>query len=1049
MLAAAMAMQAAEIAPTGREIAACTTARTNSAAVMARWTKLSTIDLAALNAKRKTAGQPAIECRSHTCRSGEGIAGGPLRSKQARAGSRSGASVRACASPTHVVSPWNEEFGGIVNGAVAMSQDQAGATFIGREFGHYRITRLLGRGGTGEVYLAEDTRLGRKVALKFLPASLGGDDSRVRRFEHEALAVSALNHPNILTVYEFGTDQGQQFLATEFVDGRTLREALHSPTIVLDDVLRIAEQAAFALSAAHKAGIVHRDIKPENIMLREDGVVKVLDFGIAKLAGTVPRQDGGVPASSEDSELDTRARATIPGSVLGTVVYMSPEQARGKEVDERTDVWSLGVVIYEMLAGAPPFVGETSSDVIASILRSDAPPLVSRVGAIPRNLERIVERALCKNREERYPNIKDLLIDLRNVQRELDVQTHRERDPSSPGRLPSGVGAIPPQATPAVAAGPIAAPSRPASFFGRHRRLILSTAGAVAALLVALGAFTYSRHARRGLDTAPLRPAKAPLTGTPMNIAGDVLEAAISPDGRLVAYVLREGLNKTAYVQSIAIGGHAVAIAPPTETGWHGLSFAPDSSRLFLLRNEPTTTINELYEVRVTGGPPRKVITDVDSIISFGPGGDRFVFRRDYPDNRESSIILANVDGSGERKLSTRQIVEGFINNPVWSPDGRTVACLATNPIAGVEQQRSIVVINVADGSQKMLGQVRWRWTTALAWAPDGGELLLIAKDGALARFQVWRVGYPGGEVLNATNDLSNYSGVSVTTDDSALFTMKSSATAALFVAPAADLKSARRVTSEADVTFNGVGWTPDGKILYGSSAGGHRSIWVMRADGSVLARLTNDEFVNDNPVATPDGRYVIYQSERAGYANIWRMNADGSDQKQLTFGHTALNPSVTPDSRWIVYVAASVTTARLWKVSVDGGNPEELTASTSYSPVVSPDGKSIAFSYVAGGAAPSTLSIVSIGGGNPYRSFRIGAGCWRWEPGGAALFYVDGIPGRSSFMRLPFDTGVPTPIAALGAGYIPAFDLSRDGKRVVFIRITSDAHVVMIRNFR
>ena len=614
-----------------------------------------------------------------------------------------------------------------------MSPEPAGTTsLINRKFAHYRITKLLGRGGMGEVYLAQDTRLNRQVAIKFLPAVLGDDGSRMRRFEQEALAASALNHPNILTVYEFGAEEGHQFLVTEFVDGRTLRDVLHDPTFALADVLRIAEQTALALSAAHKAGIVHRDIKPENIMIREDGIAKVLDFGLAKLAGPAPRRDEGLALTVEDSDRETRALATIPGSVLGTVVYMSPEQARGKEVDERTDVWSLG-----------------------------------------------------------------------------------------------------------------------------------------------------------------------------------------------------------------------------------------------------------------------------------------------------------------------------FVSNPVWHPDGRTVASVALIPIAGEEQQQQIVAIDATDGTQKVLGRTRWRWARKLAWLPDGGELLFNARQHASVPFQIWRIGYPGGEALPATSDASDYSGVSVTSDGSALVTVQTRETAALFVAPAGQLMNARQLTPDTAVTFYGVGWMPNGKILYSSDAGRHRNIWVMNDDGSGATRLTNDEFVNTNPVATPDQQYIIYQSERRGHTNVWRMNADGSNHVQITSGNSANNPSVTPDSRWIVYAAASVATTRLWKVSVDGGTPEELTTATSHFPVVSPDGRSIAFWYYGGGAAPRTLSIVPISGGTLLQSFRVATELFRWERDGRALIYVDSAPGYSNFMRLPLNTGMPAPISAFTSRRIPFFDISREGTRVVFVRSAADSDVVKIGGFR
>ncbi|MCA1637579.1 MAG: protein kinase [Acidobacteria bacterium] len=285
---------------------------------------------------------------------------------------------------------------------------------------HYRIVEKIGAGGMGEVYLAEDARLSRRVALKVLPEAVAEDKERLRRFEQEARAASALNHPNILTVYEFGFEGDIHFLATELVEGETLREAIGGGELSLTDALKIAEQTAFALSAAHAAGIVHRDLKPENIMIRRDRIVKVLDFGLAKL---IEKE-----AIVSDAEAETRALVkTNPGVVIGTAAYMSPEQARGKETDARTDVWSLGVVLFEMVSGRLPFAGETMNDVIASILKSE-PPMLSHVAAeIPPELEKIVGKCLRKNRDERYQNVKDLQIDLKDLRQDLEFQAKLER----------------------------------------------------------------------------------------------------------------------------------------------------------------------------------------------------------------------------------------------------------------------------------------------------------------------------------------------------------------------------------------------------------------------------------------------------------------------------------------------------------------------------------------------------------------------------------------------------------------------------------------------
>src|SRR6266566_2059369 len=293
--------------------------------------------------------------------------------------------------------------------------DEPTGDLIGQSIGHYRIESLLGMGGMGEVYLARDERLGRKVALKLLPEHLTADETQLSRFKNEARSASALNHPNILTVYEIGAEGNRQFIATEFIEGVTVRASLACGRINPHAALEIAVQVASALAAAHQAGVVHRDIKPENIMLRPDGYVKVLDFGIAKLT----EQRSG----SDDRKVETTAvLQTRQGLVLGTAHYMSPEQARGQKVDARSDIWSLGVVLYEMMAGSPPFRGETPSDCIASILTKEPPPLSGVLSDVPLKLESILQKALRKNSDERYQTIKKMLADLRNLKGELEAQ---------------------------------------------------------------------------------------------------------------------------------------------------------------------------------------------------------------------------------------------------------------------------------------------------------------------------------------------------------------------------------------------------------------------------------------------------------------------------------------------------------------------------------------------------------------------------------------------------------------------------------------------------
>lgn len=378
------------------------------------------------------------------------------------------------------------------------------ALVVGQVVGHYRILAAIGKGGMGEVYLASDEKLDRKVALKLLPAEFTADKERLRRFIQEAKAASSLNHPNIITIHEISEAEGAHFIATEFIDGQTLKQIMANARMKLLDVLDVSIQAASALQAAHSAGIVHRDIKPDNIMVRPDGYVKVLDFGLAKLT------EKGSPSKTVDSEVDTKLKAhTKPGTVLGTVHYMSPEQARGHALDQRTDIFSLGVVIYEMAAGRKPFAAPTDIDTLVSILEKEPPPLNKCVPDLPAEFQRIVSKALRKDREDRYQTIKDLLNDLKSFKEELSFEQKLGRSRSS---TPNTGPATADQATEALETDQTAVvgtADQPAlRTLSRNRR-----AWPVALVAVALSALAIAGAVlwRRDVSTPPLSAPVAPV----------------------------------------------------------------------------------------------------------------------------------------------------------------------------------------------------------------------------------------------------------------------------------------------------------------------------------------------------------------------------------------------------------------------------------------------------------------------------------------------------------------------------------------------------------
>jgi len=465
----------------------------------------------------------------------------------------------------------------------------------GSTVGAYDIVSFISRGGMGEVYLAHDRRLGRKVALKVLPSSFTKNQDRLRRFEQEARSASALNHPNIITIYEILKSESTHVIATEFVEGETLRHRLSNSKLEPSEALNIGMQVADALSAAHKAGIVHRDIKPENIMIRQDGYVKVLDFGLAKLSEEA--------SSVSADEAPTRQVRTGSGVIIGTAGYMSPEQARGKPVDARSDIFSLGAVIYEMVTHRKPFDGETPSDVLASILKTEPPPVSQLLEDAPPELTRIVAKALKKNREERYQVISDLLLDLKNLKEDLHFQARLQSTGSGVGAAKSttvatasaSVGAAP-TSEGAVAATMI---SQALSVELKRQRLRFSAfAVAGAVVLIAVG-FGLYKLLNRPTRTHFQATSVARVTNT-----GKVIDARLSHDGTYLVYTLSDAGKQSLWIRTVTASNEKM-IVPPAAVGIFGFTFSPDDREIFYVI-KANFDAGTLYRIPTLGGTPQK-----------------------------------------------------------------------------------------------------------------------------------------------------------------------------------------------------------------------------------------------------------------------------------------------------------------------------------------------------------------------------------------------------------------------------------------------------------
>ena len=890
----------------------------------------------------------------------------------------------------------------------------------GYRVGHYQVLGLIGAGGMGQVYLAEDTRLGRKVALKLLPASYTRSESRLRRFQQEARSASALNHPNILTIHDIWEIEGQHIIATEYIEGETLRQRLKQGKLGIEDTLDVSIQVASAIWAAHQAGIIHRDIKPENIMLRRDGYVKVLDFGLAKLTEHNERTP---PHARVVDQLDVSS-----GLVMGTVRYMSPEQARGQQVDPRSDIFSFGIVLYEMLAGRAPFQGETSNELIAAILKKEPPPLTS----LSDEMQRLVSRALHKKREERYQTIKDLLDDLKALREDKAV---------------TGGGKLAAQSAPGSAlsttdATPISTASSIESIVSGIKRYKTSAAFVFASLVVvAVGlSFSLSRFTRLRSPSNQMRIARIPN----MDKADEV---AISPDGKYVAQVARNAGQYGIWLAELGAGNGDPVLILPAKTFLTGLTFSKDGGNLFYV------SANTLYQVPVRGGGAAKVMADVDSPLSLAPDEKQVAFVRTRDSDQEKALTVANVDGSGERVLATRKKPE-FIDKPAWSPDGKLIAC--SFGLVASNRTESLIGYEVATGQEKPITPRHWQGFVNLAWLPDTSGLVAAASETFGGPTQIWHISYPEGEVRRITNDLENYGNLSLTADGKNLAAFQFALRSSVWVMPRGN-PGASPITSSERVVYRAVSFTPDGRILYPLIASGDQDIWIMNADGTNPKQLTENAGANILPKPSPDGRYIVFASNRANQNafNIWRMDIDGGNPIQLTHGSGETGPACSLDGLWVVYSKGGPEVNNLqktlWKVSIDGGEPVQVTNTPSNGAAISPDGTLIACWYKQATASPWQLALIPFTGGPPIKFFdapRMPRLWPRWTPDGSAISYIDTREGVSNIWSQSISGGPPQQVTQFTSEDIAGFDWSRDGT-LACSRFHSAQDVVLITDFR
>ena len=925
----------------------------------------------------------------------------------------------------------------------------------GTRLGRYEVRSLLGVGGMGEVYLAQDLQLRRPVALKLLPPQFTRDEERLRRFKQEAFAASSLNHPNIFTIFEIGQHGATHFIVTEYIDGQSLRQLTSQGPIELHQILDWGTQIASALAAAHTAKIIHRDIKPDNIMVRRDGYVKVLDFGLAKLS-----ESRNLASDPEAATL--QVIQTDPGKVMGTVSYMSPEQTRGLQLDERTDIWSLGVILYELIAGRPPFEGLSTSDVVASILRTEPVPLQRFSPHVPDELQRIVRKSLQKDPDERYHLAKEMAIDLKNLRRDLELNAEIERSvqPFSSDDRSAGVQSRTHLnlSRPVLDTAPVphqqsTASDQPLLKERRRYSTVSKVVAGVIALSLIAAAFVVINH---WVSTRSVEP-RTNMRIARLTTTGRVDQAVISPDGKSIIHAVAENGRQSLRVRQ-ANTNSDVEVVPPSDVRYDKLIFSPDGDYVYYVATDKNSVSSNFYVIPTFGGTARKLISNVTNAVTLSPDGQNVAFIRKIADVGEDVVIVADANGSNERKLAVRKL-PNFFGSLTWSPKGNSLVCAAGSFVPAYNSY--LVEIPLDDPKEKQLGSQTWASLGEIAWIPDSSGLVFTASDPdspGLDSQQLWHMRYPDGEVHRLTKELNNYRGVSVTTDSKRLVTLQSASSCNLWVANNSDWNQPMQVTTGSRLDGrNGLAYTTGGQVVYSSSVGGNMDLLVMNADGSNQRQVTANSRNNTQPVITRDGRYLIFTSDRSGTSNIWREDIDGTNPRQLTNGSGEAHPDCTPDGKWVVYTLLGAGKPTVWRVSVDGGAPEKIIEGYAINPTVSPDGKSIACFYRQQPNERMKIGLFSINGGQPIRTFDMGAmsvfdplsSSLRWTADGRALTYVLTEGDVSNLWTQLVSGESAKQLTNFKSGRIFSFAWAPDGHQLILSRGTVTSDVVLISNFR
>lgn len=874
----------------------------------------------------------------------------------------------------------------------------------------------------GVVYRAEDTELGRFVALKFLSDHLVPDPHSLERFRREARAASALNHPNICTIHEIGQYDGRSFIVMELLEGKNLSQEIHGQPFATERLLDVAIQLADGLDAAHSKGIIHRDIKPSNLFLTNRGQLKISDFGLAKVtihsAETLGTQDAAHFTAAEN--------LTSPGAAIGTIAYMSPEQARGEEIDARSDLFSAGAVLYEMASGRPPFTGKTSAIIFEGILNREPIPAVELNPALPEELGRIMGKCLEKDRDIRYQHASDLRADLKRLKRDTSSGRHSKALSNTDATSVSA------QSASRIGSSAIAA----------AKKFHPGTAISVVAALLILGAAGYLIY--RSSHRVQRSPFETHAV-TQATQYGDLNVAAVSPSGKYMAYGRHSNLHgDSLWLRQLSTSSDTQVLqALPGLLV--SLAFSPDESYLFFrVRARDESSRVDLYRMPAFGGQPQLVVRDTDSQVSFVADGRQVCFLRHDPSANKNTIVLADA-ATGQEKVFPGSVAihYGQYSDVACSADGTKVAT-ALNKEDGRELQ--VDVTDISDGRMgpwTKLAEAPIGFADSIVWMPGANGLILSATSLPSFRGQIFLVSYTDGKVRSITNDLSSYHGIGLSADGKTLSSVKTDRESSLDILPDAASGTPRQLENVKNPAF--FGWLSPDKLLSTSSELDLSMTNLSTGDTTIISPDRRHSYWQ--PSSCGKGSIVFSGAERKGDPlSIWKMDLETGALTQLTKEPEGLLAQCTGDGKWIIY--GDNKNSKLMKVPTGGGNPQAVSpgAKTIWFDISS-DGKLLLYATFSRNAP--LFHVVSLDTWKELKTVSLGTahvtrGMVRFMPDAKGVMYQLRENGVDNLWVQPFNGGPSKEFTHYTEDGISDFHWSPDGKKLGIVRVRASQDAVL-----